>query len=342
MPNTMNRREFLAASAAVAQSARRVRVAFLGLAHSHAPEKLRLVASSPDYELLGAWEDSEKVRALFAKQDLAWREKKDILADPKVEAVFIESDVPRHESLALEAVQAGKHVHIEKPPSDNVRGFRAIVDVAKRKRLHLQTGYMWRFNPAVIRAVEAARKGWLGDVYLIHARMNTLIGVDRRPEWDLFTGGQMFEQGAHLIDIVVRMLGTPQRITPFLRHDGDFADKLKDNTAAVLGYPRAMAIITASVLQPNANAHRALEIMGSQGTAVIRPIEPPTLEIDLANPAGPYVKGRQKVALPPYARYAGDIAELARAIRGEGTMSVTLDEELAVQETLITASKMIR
>jgi predicted dehydrogenase len=342
MPNTMNRREFLAASAAAVQPSRRVRVAFLGLAHSHAPEKLRLVSTSPDYELVGAWEDNEKVRQSFAKSNITWLERRKILADPAVEAVFVESDVPRHEALGLEAVQVGKHVHIEKPPSDNVRGFRAIVDVAKRKRLHLQTGYMWRFNPAVLRAIEAAKQGWLGEVYLIHARMNTLIGADRRPEWDLFTGGQMFEQGAHLIDIVVRTLGTPTRITPFLRHDGGFADKLKDNTAAVLEYPRAMAIITASVLQPSASGHRALEIMGSTGTAVVRPIEPPSLEIDLAEAAGPYVKGRQKVALPPYARYAADIAELARAIRGEAKLSVTLDEELAVQETLITASKMVR
>ncbi len=338
----MNRREFLAATTVAAQPTRRVRAAFLGLAHSHAAEKLRLVAASPDYELLAAWEDDLKLRPAYAKYNLRWREKRDILADPQVEVVFIESDVPRHESLALEAVEAGKHVHIEKPPSDNVRGFRRIVDVARRKRLHLQTGYMWRYNPAVVRAIEAARQGWLGEVYLIHARMNTLIGADRRPEWDLFSGGQMFEQGAHLIDIVVRALGRPIRITPFLRHDGAFADKLKDNTAAVLEFPRAMAIITSSVLQHNANAHRALEIMGSKGTAVVRPIEPPSLEIDLAETAGPYQKGRQKVALPPYQRYAGDIAELARAVRGEAKLGVTLEDELAVQETLIAASMMPR
>jgi len=342
MPNNMNRREFLSVSAAAIQPSRRVRAAFLGLAHSHASAKLRLVAASADYELLGVWEDNPKVRGLYAKDGLRWRDKREILADPQVEVVFIESDVPRHETLALDAVQAGKHVHVEKPPSDNIRGFRAIVEVARRKKLQLQTGYMWRFNPAVVRAIEAAKKSWLGDIYMIHARMNTLIGADRRPEWDLFTGGQMFEQGAHLIDIVVRMLGRPQRITPFLRHDGAFADKLKDNTVAVLEFPRAMAVITSAVLQPNANAHRALEIMGTKGTAVVRPIEPPSLEIDLAEAAGPYQKGRQKVILPPYERYAGDIAELARAVRGEGAMSVTLDDELAVQETLITASQMVR
>lgn len=341
MPNNMNRREFLAASTAAVQQSSRVGAAFLGLGHSHAPEKLRLVMASPDYEFLGAWEDDEKVRS-SANRDIRWREKREILSDPRVEVIFVESDVPRHESLALEAVQAGKHVHVEKPPADNIRGFRAIVEAARRGNLHLQTGYMWRFNPAVVRAVEAAKEGWLGDIYLIHARMNTLIGADRRPEWDLFRGGQMFEQGAHLIDIVVRTLGRPQRITPFLRHDGAFADKLKDNTAAVLEFPRAMAVITSAVLQPNANAHRTLEIMGSRGTAVVRPIEPPTLEIDLADPAGPYKKGRQRVALPPYERYVGDIAELARVIRGQANMSVSLDDELAVHEVLITASQMVR
>lgn len=336
----MNRRTFLATGAAALQPSRRVRAAFLGLAHSHAADKLRLVSTSPDYELIAVWEDDPKVRAAYTSSILKWRDKAAILADPAVEVIFIESDVPRHESLALAAVEAGKHVHIEKPPADNHRGFVRIVDVARRKQLHLQTGYMWRFNPAVAKAIEAARNGWLGEVYLIHARMNTLIGAERRPEWNLFTGGQMFEQGAHLTDIVVRTLGRPSKITPFLRHDGPFADSLKDNTAAVFEYPRAMAIITSSILQPNANAHRALEIMGSTGTAVVRPIEPPSLEIDLSTPAGPYPKGRTKVTLPPYERYVGDVAEMARAVRGEQGLGVSLDTELAVHETLIEASMM--
>jgi predicted dehydrogenase len=240
----------------------------------------------------------------------------------------------------LEALGAGKHVHIEKPASDNLAEMKRIVDLARSKKLRIQTGYMWRYNPAVRRVIEAGRQGWLGEIYHVHARMNTLIGADRRPEWELFSGGQMFEQGAHLVDIVVRLLGRPSKVTPFLRHDGAFADQLKDNTAAVLEYPKAVVILVSSVLQPGANAHRAIEVFGSNGNAVIRPIEPPSLEIDLQKPAGPYAAGRQKVQLEPFERYAGDIAALARVIRGQEAPVASLEEEWLVEETLLRASGM--
>lgn len=336
----MRRREFLTLPALAAQP-RRLRAAFLGAAHSHAFDKLRLVKASPDYELAGVWEESPPARKTLEKLGpLPWRPKSEILADRSIEVIFIESDVPQIPLLAIEALEAGRHCHIEKPIAYTRERLRRIIELARQKRLIIQGGYMWRHNPAVEKALEAARQGWLGDVYLIHARMNTLIGPDRRPEWNRFPGGQMFEQGAHLVDIVVRLLGRPQRITSFLRHDGPFEDTLKDNTAAVLEYSRAMAIITSSVLQPNAGQHRALEIFGSNGNAAVRPIEPPQLEIDLAKPAGPYRAGRQKVDLPPYERYVGDIAALARAVRGERALETTAETELAVHETLLEASGM--
>jgi predicted dehydrogenase len=334
------RRHFLTLPAAALQP-RRLRAAFLGASHSHAFDKLRLVRQSPDFELAAVWEESPQARkTLEPLGPLPWRPKPEILADPAIEVIFVESDVPAIPALAIEALEAGKHCHVEKPIADTLARLHRIVSLAKQNRLILQAGYMWRHNPAVGRALDAARQGWLGQIYLVHARMNTLIGPDRRPDWNRFPGGQMFEQGSHLIDIVVRLLGRPQRIARFLRHDGPFEDTLKDNTAAVLEFGRAMAVITASVLQPNAGAHRALEIFGTNGTAVIRPIEPPSLEIDLAKPAGPYRAGRQNVELPLYQRYAGDIAALARAVRGQQPLETTPDTELAVHEALLEASGM--
>src|SRR5438034_113141 len=80
---------------------------------------------------------------------------------------------------------------------------------------------------------------------------------------------------------------------------------------------RAFAVITNSVSQPNANAHRAFEVLGTNGTAVLRPLEPGTLVFDLAKAAGPYRAGAQDVPLPAFERYVGDFANLAEAVRGE-------------------------
>ena len=62
--------------------------------------------------------------------------------------------------------------------------------------------------------------------------------------------------------------------------------------------------------------------------------------LDLTRAAGPYKAGSQTVPLPAYERYIGDLAELAAAVRGEKSLSVTLDEELLVQEWLLRACEM--
>jgi len=178
-------------------------------------------------------------------------------------------------------------------------------------------------------------------VYLIRAMMNTLISPDRRPEWGQFRGGQMFEQGSHLVDPMVRLMGRPLRVTSTLKRHGPFEDSLMDNTVAILEWERALGVITSATLQPGAGPHRSLEIFGSNGTAVVRPIEAPVLQIDLAKPAGQYQSKSQQVPLPPYRRYVDDFDELAVAIRSHQRLSVSPNEELVIQETLLRASEML-
>jgi predicted dehydrogenase len=151
----------------------------------------------------------------------------------------------------------------------------------------------------------------------------------------------MFELGSHLIDATVQLLGKPKAITPILRRHGNGADELKDNNVAVLEYDKALATITNTALQTTGLPQRSFEVLGSNGSAILRPIEPPTLEIEMVKPAGPYRKGAQSVPMPAYRRYERDFAELAAAIRGEHPLSVTPEQEVIVQETLLKASGML-
>jgi predicted dehydrogenase len=129
-------------------------------------------------------------------------------------------------------------------------------------------------------------------------------------------------------------------VTPFVRHHGRFEDSLKDNNVAVLEYDRATALLVNTALQAGGTPARSFEVLGTNGAATLAPIEPPTLNLDLAKAAGPYKKGAQRVPLPGYKRYEGDFAELAAAVRGERPLSVSLDDELLVAETVLQASAM--
>src|SRR5262245_25299613 len=339
----MNRRTFLysvmgsafaTSSASPAQDAR-VKIAFLGGSHSHAKDKVKVVQESARYELAGVFEEDPQLRDFYQRSGVALLSRDQILNDKSIQVVAVESAVKHHSSDARQVLEAGKHVHVEKPPADDLNSFKSLVAEAEKRQLLMQVGYMWRYNPGFKAALEAARQGWLGKVYEMRAMINTLISPDRRPEWGQFKGGQMFELGSHLVDPMVRLMGRPLKVTSTLRRHGQFEDSLMDNTVAVLEWESALGVITSATLQPGAGPHRSLEILGSNGTAVVRPIEAPVLQIDLAKPAGPYQSKGQQVELPAYRRYVDDFNELAMVIRSRKPLSVSPKEEFLIQETLL-------
>ena len=72
-------------------------------------------------------------------------------------------------------VAAGKHVHIDKPAGESLPQFRRILDAAAKQKLLVQMGYMYRYNPAVVLLREFLKKGWLGEVFEVHAVMSKVV-----------------------------------------------------------------------------------------------------------------------------------------------------------------------
>lgn len=337
----MNRRLFLSSALAspLAQpAAGRIRIAFLGASHAHAAAKLDVVRENTAFELAGIAESDPAVRERYGKSGVRLMTREDVLGDASIRVVAVESDVKDHAADAMAALAAGKHIHLEKPPATDARRCRDIFSLAGRRRLLVQTGYMWRHHPGIRAALEAARQGWLGEVFMVRGTIGSLNPAGVRGDLARYRGGIMFELGCHLIDPMVRLLGRPVRVTPALQKLG--SDGLADNTAAVLEFPRALGVIAASAVHGSANRHRAFEIFGTNGNAVLRPIEPAALHIDLVKAAGPYKAGIQAVELPPYKRYVGDFTELAEAVRAGRPLPVTPEEEMRVQEALLAASGM--
>lgn len=347
----MNRRQFLSIAATAtatlassnvlpgAAASRRIPIGFLGVTYSHGPDKLKLAMSSPDWEFVGVCDESDAGRQTCEKLGAKRISRDDLLQ--RAEVIAVESDIRDHAAHALLALQAGKHVHLEKPPAAKLVDLQAVIALAREKKRLLQAGFMWRYNPGFIAIFEAVRQGWLGDVYLVRGFISNNLAPARRVEWAEFSGGSMFDLGSHLVDAAVRLLGKPKSVTPFTRHHGRLDDSLKDNNVAVLEFERASAVLINTALQAGNVPARSFEVLGTNGVATLQPIEPPTLSLDLAKPAGPYVKGTQKIQLPAYQRYVGDFIELAAAVRGERALTASLDEELLVGETVLRASDMV-
>jgi predicted dehydrogenase len=260
-----------------------------------------------------------------------------LLNVPGLQAVLVETRVRDLLENAEACIDAGKHIHLDKPAGASLPHFRRLLDKAARKGLLVQMGYMFRYNPAVVLLRTFLKKGWLGEPFEVHAVLSKVVDADGRRKMAEFPGGTMFELGCHVIDLVVALLGKPREVACFAQHAGPHKDKLVDNMLAVFSYPRAIATVKSSALEVEGFERRHLVVCGTEGTFHIQPLDDPSARLALSRTRGQYRKGYQEVHFPKYVRYVADAADMARIIRGEKASDYPYDHDWTVQETIFKA-----
>jgi predicted dehydrogenase len=318
----------------------RIRIGQIGTGHAHAG-KLSVYRSSPDYEVVGIVEPDEALRkraeSQAVYQGLPWLTQDQLLNVSGLQAVLVETRVKDLLNAAETCVNAGLHVHLDKPAGESLTQYRRILQAAAQKKLLVQMGYMYRYNPAVVLLREFLRQGWLGDVFEVHAVMSKVVDPRSRLELAEYPGGILFELGCHITDLVIGVLGAPQKVTAFPRHSSNIDDGLLDNMLAVLEYPRATATVKSSALEVDGGERRHLVVCGTEGTFQIQPLDNPSARVVLSQPRGPYRRGAQTLSFPKYIRYVDDAADMARIIRGEKPADFSYEHDLAVQTTVLKA-----
>jgi len=314
----MERRKFLQyagagslASLAAQGAPKVVRAGILGTQHSHTTGKLQAMKDSPDYEIAGICENDPAARERAQKDPrflgLRWMSEEQLLADPSTHLIVVECS--RREALpwGKKVIAAGKHLHLEKPPGNEWEPFKALVEEARSKRLLLQTGYVWRWNQGIIADIEAARQGWLGEVYMVRGTMNSDRGPEERAKEAKYRGGGLFELSGHVIDRTIELLGRPKKVHSWLRHDTSYPDKLADNNLTVFEYDKALAVIAQAARMSGSGDHRSFEVIGADGSVMVYPeSSPPKMWVQVRKPQGPYKAGWQDITLPPQPRFVGD------------------------------------
>jgi predicted dehydrogenase len=113
--------------------------------------------------------------------------------------------------IALQAVRAGKHVLLEKPGAISVAEIDALLAAAKETGVQVRIGYNHRYHPACLKALEIFRSGALGPIMFLRGRYGQggRIGYDKewRADPKLAGGGELIDQGVHLIDLAGIFLG---------------------------------------------------------------------------------------------------------------------------------------
>jgi predicted dehydrogenase len=134
-----------------------------------------------------------------------------ILQRPDISLVVIATHHSSLAEIALAMVNAGKHVLIEKPAGTNAAELDAIIKAAKKNHVRVRVGFNHRYHPAMRKARELVDKNEIGDLMFIRARYGHGGRIGYEKEWRaqpaLAGGGELLDQGVHLIDLARWFLG---------------------------------------------------------------------------------------------------------------------------------------
>jgi predicted dehydrogenase len=147
----------------------------------------------------------------LAKSGRAAADFQSAVSDPQVEVVFIATLNCTLQPIALAAVKNGKHVLVEKPAAISVKELDELEAAAKKTGALVRVGYNHRYHPAGLKAQELFRGGALGPMMFVRGRYGQGGRIGYEKEWradpKLSGGGELIDQGVHLIDLAGIFLG---------------------------------------------------------------------------------------------------------------------------------------
>jgi len=178
------------------------------------PNLIRTFLGNPDFDLRWVVDrDEHRARAAVrhASTVRLGRDLGDALDDPEVQAVVVATPAGTHTEVVLAALEAGRHVMVEKPLASSLPDGRKLVAVAEQRGLVLMCDHTYCYTPAVLKIHELVTSGDLGEIqYVDSVRVNLgLVQPDIDVLWDL---------GPHdlsILDFILPEHLRPKRIGAF-------------------------------------------------------------------------------------------------------------------------------
>jgi predicted dehydrogenase len=188
----------------------------------------------------------------------------ELLADEGVEAVVIATPVPTHYELSRQALEAGKHVFVEKPPAMRGEEMEELVDLAESRGLVLMPGHLLLYHPGLAKVKELVDSGALGEVACVYGNRQNL-GVIRSNE------NALWSLGVHDLSVILWLIGEdPVEVAA---HGRDFLNPgVEDVVFCYLRFPSGkIAHMHLSWLDPH--KMRKMTVVGNEKMVVFDDME---------------------------------------------------------------------
>jgi len=215
----------------------------------HAP----FIAGNPSLELYKVTARKPEQRQLLADRypnATAVQTVDDIMDDPEVDIVVVATSNDVHFSLAKRALEAGKHVVVEKPFTNTTAEADELIALAKHHGRVLTVHHNARFHSDFKTVKKVLESGRLGPVVNYQARFDRFRNYRRVGQWreeDLPGSGTHYDLGAHLIDQALQLFGMPRSVFADLRKQREGA-RAVDDFEIILSYPRLKVTLGGQML----------------------------------------------------------------------------------------------
>ena len=235
----------------------------------------KVIASLADRIELAAVADVEIDRARKLTADRAYPSLASALEAEQIDVVVVCTPTGRHAEVAIEALNAGKHVIIEKPAEVTVEKTDEIIAAQQRTGKLVTVISQHRFDPSTEQVLGAIARGELGRLTSGIASIDWWRGQsyydsgDWRGTWELDGGGALMNQGVHTVDLLVAALGRPVEVFAYAGTLAHERIEVEDVATAVVRFESgALGILHATTAAyPGLSAR--LQVHGDRGSAVI-------------------------------------------------------------------------
>lgn len=311
---------------------RTVRVGVLGTGAISQIVHLPILREREDVDLVAVSDDDDHKAATVAERFDVERvlSSAELVEDDEIEAVFLCTPNHLHEEQAVAALEAGKHLLVERPLALDPEGAERVVEAARAADRSVVVGMSHRFRPDVTALRALVAGGELGDVYSVSGDwLNRRIPVQRttwRQKPEEAGGGALMDLGVQALDLCLWLVGYPaaRRVRTIVRA-GDLEVEEAATVLVELEGGVALTVEVSWSYFAHEDLHAA-RVMGSEGSAGLPPLEVYRQlggrPLDVT-PRQPRPRGGEN----PYTNaYRREIDHFLRSVRGEVDRELPTDQ----------------
>lgn len=210
----------------------------------HAP----FINTHPGFNLYGVWERSKNLAAEKYPGVKTFRSLDAMLADESIELVVVNTPSVTHFDYARQALEAGKHIIVEKPFTATVAEAEELIALAAKKKLKLSVYQNRRYDSDYRTVKKILEEGWLGPVVeaeIHYDRFVPELSYKLHKETPTPAVGALYDLGSHLIDQALQLFGMPIAVFADIAINRP-GSKVSDYFDLKLFYPQHRVILKSS------------------------------------------------------------------------------------------------